>query len=181
MRVQHVWAKTGTSPVAFHNTTVDVALCPAREGRRGVGLPPSSKANNPLISNGPGRLWRRLIPLTPSLTLLRGRSATAGRSDPTVAPLGSAVSLMGATTAPRARTLAGESRLLAAPEWLVTSVAARAAPTSLFWRCRRAQPGGRAWPTWAGANDRVQNGWAFFGRRRQRVPFGALYDLNSTQ
>jgi hypothetical protein len=35
MRVQHVWAKTGTSPVAFHNTTVDVALCPASERRPG--------------------------------------------------------------------------------------------------------------------------------------------------
>src|SRR5271156_4562168 len=33
MRVQHVWAKTGTSPVAFHNTTRDVALCPASERR----------------------------------------------------------------------------------------------------------------------------------------------------
>src|ERR1700722_12093841 len=31
MRVQHVWAKTGTSPVAFHNTTEDVALCPGQE------------------------------------------------------------------------------------------------------------------------------------------------------
>jgi hypothetical protein len=35
MRVQHVWAKTGTSPVAFHNTTRDVALCPASEHRPG--------------------------------------------------------------------------------------------------------------------------------------------------
>jgi hypothetical protein len=35
MRVQHVWAKTGTSPVTFHNTTRDVALCPA-SGRRPV-------------------------------------------------------------------------------------------------------------------------------------------------
>ena len=48
MRVQHVWAKTGTSPVAFHNTTVDVALCPASE-RRPVACSPRSKAQMPHI------------------------------------------------------------------------------------------------------------------------------------
>lgn len=179
MRVQLVWAKTGTSPVAFHNTTVDVALCPAREGRRGVGLPPRSKANNPVISNGPGRLWRRLIPLTPWRTVLRGRSATAGRSDPTVAPASNAISLIGTTTDTRARAPAVESRVLAAPEWLVTSAAARAAPDVAALAVSSGPTG--AWPTWAGANDRVQNGCAFSGRRRQRVPFGALYDLNGTQ
>jgi hypothetical protein len=89
MRVQHVWAKTGTSPVAFHNTTVDVPLCPAREGCPGVGLPPRSKANNSVISNGPGRLWRRLIPLTGWFTLLSGRCAAARPSRPAPRPPGS--------------------------------------------------------------------------------------------
>src|ERR1700722_17593078 len=48
MRVQHVWAKTGTSPVAFHDTTVDVALCPASE-RRPVACSPRSNTQMPHI------------------------------------------------------------------------------------------------------------------------------------
>src|ERR1700722_7835713 len=154
MRVQHVWAKTGTSPVAFHNTTVDVPLCPAREGCPGVGLPPRSKANNSVISNGPGRLWRRLIPLTRWFTLLSGRSAAARRSRPApatrVRPVAAAAASAVAAPPPsvaapggvggtarrrylpdwgnhrvRVGTLAEESRALAAPGSFVVSVASR--------------------------------------------------------
>lgn len=52
MRVQHVWAKTGTSPVAFHNTTRDVALCPAPAACR-ARRRPRSNPSNAFISNGP--------------------------------------------------------------------------------------------------------------------------------
>jgi len=43
MRVQHAWAETGTSPVAFHNTTCDEGLCPSRGRRPGQGAAPQSR------------------------------------------------------------------------------------------------------------------------------------------
>jgi hypothetical protein len=54
MRVQHVWAKTGTSPVAFHNTTRDVPLCPASERRVRWVFHPRSKATIRSYGTDPG-------------------------------------------------------------------------------------------------------------------------------
>ena len=71
MRVQHVWAKTGTSPVAFHNTTVDVALCPATE-RRPVACSPRSKAQMPHIER-----TRPTLALPAPLTRMANRTACA--------------------------------------------------------------------------------------------------------
>jgi hypothetical protein len=73
MRVQHVWAKTGTSPVAFHNTTRDVALCPASEQRPGRVFV-EIKGRKSVISNGPGRLWHSLIPVSGWGNDTRGRA-----------------------------------------------------------------------------------------------------------
>jgi hypothetical protein len=62
MRVQHVWAKTGTSPVAFHNTTADVPLCPASERRSGrvfakIKAPNASYRTGPRVErSGPVKL-----------------------------------------------------------------------------------------------------------------------------
>jgi hypothetical protein len=85
MRVQHVWAKTGTSPVAFHNTTRDVALCPASEQRPGRVFV-EIKGRKSVISNGPGRLWHSLIPVSGWGNDTRGRAPPRPRPRRPLAP-----------------------------------------------------------------------------------------------
>jgi hypothetical protein len=132
MRVQHVWAKTGTSPVAFHDTTGDGALCPAQESVQ-IGCSAKIKGLNAVISNGPGRLWHRPFPRAagPPYSLAARRPAARGCGTTVLSP----------PDLPRPRGPRGE-RLVFLRRlrrlWLLGS-------------CRRAPGGRRAGPAWAGA------------------------------
>jgi hypothetical protein len=220
MRVQHVWAKTGTSPVAFHNTTGDVALCPGQEPCPG-GSPIKTKSLNALISNGPGRLWRRRIPLTrwPTYSLTALLSALPGRAllsapplTPTCRPCRYAIEpkrLMSATPSTRDASCRLSHRHRGAVDGVadrsrILSVASVTGHPRCYppdrgshvarWGCfgtletfvaRRGVapcPGGqRAWVGLGGSHDRVPLGAAFSGRRRHRVPLGAVCDTKGTQ
>ena len=196
MRVQHVWAKTGTSPVAFHNTTRDVALCPASEHRPGrvfaeikglkYGHIERTRATVAPPHSPDG--WAALLPGLPGLpgllfsrvslgSLAARRPATRGCGWP--APCAR-------SPAPGARSYwpwmddlgahagAGKPGVFATLETFVPVLVAL--PGS--GRTAGADSG----PGWlGGSHDRVSLGAAPFGRRPHRVPLRAIYDLNGTQ
>lgn len=154
-----------------------------------VGCSPRSKAVNAVISNGPGRLWQRLIPLTgwppyslgslapwtPSLPGLGRRSSSrardCGRPTPDARRPASGARRWYPPLPPRLSRRTGH----------VPSEPGALAAIATFVRAWVAPPeSGRAAGAvgFSGSRDRVALGAAFPGRGRQRVPMGAPRDPN---
>ena len=202
MRVQHVWAKTGTSPVAFHNTTGDVALCPASEHRPGRRSPKiKGRKSSHIERTGP----TLASPCSPGL---RGATIPGGRASPRGARLAVRGWRDSRSGRPAARLAGRGSRSRRVSRLAVGAVrgcGAHLTPPSAWLlrpiRPAQSKPGAFAtletlvaarlvasWsrraasrPRVGGSHDRVSKVSVLCGRGRHRAPLRALYDSNYAQ